>query len=125
MNQWLYLLALGLQIGFFQDPQTHFPSPVLKNCHTPKKWKICSYMMTWHRYIPLPTFPPTCGEIYLQILEQTVISTASYHLGSIKGQEMLRRSSSEKTIPAGQAFRASLQKTTPRNSYGSSCSMEW
>ena len=48
--------------------------------------------------------PPTCCEIYIQILDQTAILTDSYHPGSIKAQERLRRSSPE-IIPAGSAVR--------------------
>lgn len=59
----------------------------------------------------LTNLPPTCGEICLQILDQMVakkhflFSTDSYHPGSIKAQERLRRGSSEKIILAGPATR--------------------
>uniref|UniRef100_UPI00358FB7B0 uncharacterized protein n=1 Tax=Myxine glutinosa TaxID=7769 RepID=UPI00358FB7B0 len=59
----------------------------------------------------LTNLPPTCGEICLQILDQMVatkhflFSTDSYHPGSIKAQERLRRRSSEKIILAGTATR--------------------
>ena len=48
--------------------------------------------------------PPTCCEICIQILDQTAIPTHSYHPGSIKAQERLRRSSPE-IILAGSAVR--------------------
>ncbi|XP_033987161.1 uncharacterized protein LOC117483109 [Trematomus bernacchii] len=59
----------------------------------------------------LTNLPPTCGEICLQVLDQMVakkhflFSTDSYHPGSIKAQERLRRGSSEKIILAGPATR--------------------
>lgn len=59
----------------------------------------------------LTNLPPTCGEICLQILDQMVakkhflFSTDSYHPGSIKAQERMRRGSSEKTLLAGPATR--------------------
>ncbi|XP_034071932.1 uncharacterized protein LOC117545981 [Gymnodraco acuticeps] len=59
----------------------------------------------------LTNLPPTCGEICLQVLDQMVakkhflFSTDSYHPGSIKAQESLRRGSSEKIILAGPATR--------------------
>ena len=48
--------------------------------------------------------PPTCCEICIQILDQTTISTDSYHPGSIKAQKRLTRSSPE-IILAGSAIR--------------------
>ena len=48
--------------------------------------------------------PPICCEICIQILDRTAISTDSYHPGSIKAQEKLRRSSPE-IILAGSAVR--------------------
>ena len=59
----------------------------------------------------LTNLPPTCGDIFLQILDQMVakkhflFATDSYHPGSIKAQERLRRGSSEKIIVAGPATR--------------------
>ena len=59
----------------------------------------------------LTNLPPTCGDICLQILDQMVakkhflFATDSYHPGSIKAQERLRRGSSEKIIVAGPATR--------------------
>ena len=47
---------------------------------------------------------PTCCEICIQILDQTAISTDSYHPGSIKAQVRLRRSSPE-VIVARSAVR--------------------
>ena len=88
---------------FLQDQLSHFPSlgptwktPPRKICHTPRR-------MTWHPLHTVTNLPPTCGEIYLHILDKTMISTDSYHPGSIKAQDMLRRSSPEKIIPAGSA----------------------
>ena len=55
--------------------------------------------------------PPTCGEICLQILDQMVakkhfiFSTDSYHSGSMKAQETLRRGSSDRIIMSGPATR--------------------
>ena len=52
--------------------------------------------MAWHCYIRLPTFPrPVVRYICIQILDQTAISTDSYHPGSIEAQERLRCSSPE------------------------------
>ena len=45
--------------------------------------------MAWYRYMPRyqPAPPPlTYDDICLQILDQRVISTGSYHPGSIKEQ---------------------------------------
>ncbi len=59
----------------------------------------------------LTNLPPTCGEICLQILDQLVakkhfiFSTDSYHSGSIKAQERLRRGSSDRIILTGPATR--------------------
>ena len=49
-------------------------------------------------------FPPACCEICIQILDQTAISTDSYHPGFIKAQERLRCSSPE-IILAGSSVR--------------------
>ena len=54
---------------------------------------------------------PTCSEICLQILDQMVakthfiFSTDSYHSGSIKAQERLRRGSSDRIILSAPATR--------------------
>ena len=59
----------------------------------------------------LTNLPPTCGEICLRILDQMVakkhfiFSTDSYHSGSIKAQERLRRDSSDRIILSGPATR--------------------
>ena len=59
----------------------------------------------------LSDLPPTCGDICLQVLDQMVakrhflFSTDSYHPQSIKAQERLWRSISEKIILAGPATR--------------------
>ena len=59
----------------------------------------------------LTILPPTCGDICPQILDQLVakkhfiFSTDSYHSGSIKAQERLRRGSSDRIILTGPATR--------------------
>ena len=59
----------------------------------------------------LTNLPLICGEICLQILDQMVakkhfiFSTDSYHSGSIKAQERLRRGSSDRIILSGPASR--------------------
>ena len=89
-----------------------------KICHTPRSWR--SVHRGWHgtaTYFYQPS--PTCCEICIQFLDQTAISTDSYHTGSIKAQERLRRSSPE-IILAGSAVRqpyyprASMQTMTQK-----------
>ena len=59
----------------------------------------------------LTNLPPTYGDICLQVLDQMVakkhflFSTDSYHSGSIKAQERLRRGVSSKIIVGGPATR--------------------
>ena len=133
---WLYILALSNQLFF--SPRSakplSFTRPYLLEDATPenlsylKEWTLRSYRMTWHCCIPLQTFG-LWWDIPTDV-DQMMISTDSYHPGSIKVQDILRSSSSEKIILAGPAprqpcmvSRASLQTTTPRNSYASFCCM--
>ena len=61
--------------------------------------------------------PPTCCEICIQILDQTAISTDSYHPGSIKAQERSRRSSPE-IILAGSDVRQPYYSKSFHANYG-------
>ena len=70
-------------------------------------------MARLHTFINLP---PTCCEICIQILDQTAISTDSYHPGCIKAQERLRRSSPE-IILAGSAVRQPYYSKSFHTSY--------
>ena len=78
----------------------------------------------------ITNLPPTCCEICIQILDQTAISTASYHPGSIKAQERLRRSSPE-IILAGSAVRqpyyskSFLTNDDTKEQLCQVCCMEW
>ena len=74
----------------FKIGPTFWKTPALKICHTPRSGR--SVHTGWHG-------TATCGEIWLKILDQTVISTDSYHPISIKVH--VKRSSSEKVILAG------------------------
>ena len=65
MVLWLYLLALGHQIGFSPrwTKSLSFIRLYLlgvassKNLPYCKEWVFRSYRMAWYRYIPLPIFP--------------------------------------------------------------------
>ena len=99
---WLYLLGLGHQMAF---PQKSTKSPSLTSL---------TFWKTLHTFTNLS---PTCREMYIQILDQTAISTDSYHPGSNKAQERLRRGSPE-IILAGSAVRQSFHANyVTKNSY--------
>ena len=92
VTKWLFLenqqsLApwLGLSSGRRYTRQSAIPQGV-------DDLVIQDGMTLLHTFI---NFSPTCCEICIQILDQTTISTDSYHPGSIKAQERLRRSSPE------------------------------
>ena len=108
---WPYLLGLSHQMASFQK-STKSPSftrltfwKTLSQtiCHTPRSWRFVH--TGWHGTATyFCQLSPTCCEICIQILDQTAISTDSYHPGSIEAQERLRRSSPV-SILAGSAVR--------------------
>ena len=76
----------------------------------------------------LKNLPPTFGEICLQVLDQMaakknfVFSPDSYHAGSIKAQERLRRGFSQRHIIEGQGARStSLSRTRRRQIHELCC----
>ena len=130
---WLYLLGLGHQMAF---PRKSTKSPSFTR-HT--FWKTLSQTICIPRFVhtcsmPLlrtfPNLPPTCCEICIQILDQTAISTDSYHPGSIKAQERLWRSSPD-IILAGLVVRQPYYSKSFHEIYDTKkqlcqlCCMEW
>ena len=132
-------LGLGIQMAF---PRKSTKSPSLTSigptiwmtlpqtiCHTPRSWRFVH--TRWHSTATYHYQPsPTCCEICIQILDQTAISTDSYHPGSIKAQERLRRSSPE-SILAGSAVRkpyyskSFLANDDTKEQLCQVCCMEW
>ena len=97
---WLYLLGFGHQMAFPSGRR------YLRQSAIPQGFDdlfIQDGMALLHT---ITNLPPTCYEVCIQILDQTAISIDSYHPGSIKAQERLRRSSPE-IILAGSTLRNS------------------
>ena len=135
---WLYLLSLGHQMAF---PRKSTKSPSLTRltfwktlsqtiCHAPRSWRFVH--TGWHGTATyFYQHPPTCCEICIHILDQMAISTDSYHPGSIKAQEQLKRSSPEISL-AGWAVRQPYYSKSFHANYiwhkkqlCQSCCMEW
>ena len=99
---------------FFENQQSHLPwlghtfwlleDATQDNLPYPKQLTICSYRMTWHCYIPLPTFPrPIVRYAYRYSIRRRSWLTVII-LDISKPKERLRRSSPE-IILAGSAVR--------------------
>ena len=107
--------SLGTQDGFFNKTNKaavlHYLLEDLSSDNLPYPQDALFIQDGMALFHTLTNLPPTCGEIYLQVLDQMAVkknfifSTDSHHENSIKAQERLRRGSLERILLAGPATR--------------------